>query len=270
MSLQISTLTSIAGQPPTGSRRLSCPITGPGSEFDNPPYKTYARRCIKDQQESTCVQKPYVCLRKPADEQWTFTIRRISMGCLKPKATIQALSATTGKRGAIIISGVMEFNFFGLPYVGSDICGFNGNTTEELCVRWHQMGAFHPFCRNHNTEQGSPQDPAVWPSVAKAARLALNFRYTYLPYLYSLLYAAAVDGHTVIRPLFFEVSNRFCGYGNRSSVPMGNITSVHAYFPADVWYSLIPANYGQQMDIGYVDVEARLDSLTPVFARGKL
>jgi alpha-glucosidase len=48
------------------------------------------------------------------------------------------------------VSGIMQMNMFGIPLVGADICGFLGNTNENLCTKWHFVGAFYPFSRNHN------------------------------------------------------------------------------------------------------------------------
>lgn len=47
------------------------------------------------------------------------------------------------------VTGVMLMNMFGIPLAGADICGFVSISFAELCARWHVVGAFYPFSRNH-------------------------------------------------------------------------------------------------------------------------
>ena len=100
---------------------------------------------------------------------------------------------------------MLQFNTFGIPYVGADICGFNEEAEEEMCQRWQELGAFYPFSRNHNVQGAKDQDPGVWgPAVAESTRKALLVRYTMLPYLYTLFYLHTTSGSTVARALWHE------------------------------------------------------------------
>uniref|UniRef100_A0A8B9UBH1 Lysosomal alpha-glucosidase n=1 Tax=Anas zonorhyncha TaxID=75864 RepID=A0A8B9UBH1_9AVES len=145
---------------------------------------------------------------------------------------------------------VLLFNLFGVPLVGADICGFLGDTSEELCVRWTQLGAFYPFMRNHNDHGNRPQEPyAFSPAAQDAMRKALRLRYSLLPYLYTLFHRAHAAGETVARPLFLEFPkdpntwtvDRQLLWGRGllvTPVLEAGQTKVSGYFPAGTWYSL--------------------------------
>ncbi|XP_061557419.1 lysosomal alpha-glucosidase isoform X5 [Phycodurus eques] len=151
---------------------------------------------------------------------------------------------------AYSIPSVLRFGLFGVPLAGADVCGFGGDASEELCVRWMQLGAFYPFMRNHNDRPNAPQEPYVFGQKAQAAmRDALRLRYSLLPFLYTLFHHAHASGDTVARPLFMEfpadprcrVIDRQFLWGSSvlvSPVLEAGAAEVSAYLPPGTWYSL--------------------------------
>ncbi|XP_075702524.1 lysosomal alpha-glucosidase-like [Rhinoderma darwinii] len=149
------------------------------------------------------------------------------------------------------IPAILLFNMYGVPLVGTDLCGFVGNVTEELCVRWSQVGAFYPFMRNHNTLYAKSQEPFAFSKEAqKAIKKAVLRRYMLLPYLYTLFHKAHTLGDTVARALFLEfpadrntwtIDRQFLWGDALFITPVleEGKTDVKGYFPAGVWYDLV-------------------------------
>ncbi|KAL1929570.1 hypothetical protein VTP01DRAFT_1708 [Rhizomucor pusillus] len=145
------------------------------------------------------------------------------------------------------LSEIFNFQMFGISYSGADVCGFGLNTTEQLCTRWMEIGAFYPFARNHNQIGMIDQEPFLWNSTAEASRIAINIRYTLLPYYYTVFEESNRLGSAVWRPLIFEYPEMTRYADNSVQVLVGtdillspvldeNATSVEAEFPPGIWY----------------------------------
>ncbi|CAF2048842.1 unnamed protein product [Rotaria magnacalcarata] len=181
------------------------------------------------------------------------------------------------------IIGMLEFNLFGIPYIGADICGFFHNTTEQMCQRWMQLGSFNPFFRNHNGNDQDgikfiEQDPGIFsPDVVASNRRAVEQRYTLIPYLYSLFFRVHISGGTVVRsmahvfptiPECWPLDEQFLWGSSLLIAPVikENHTTKSVYLPwTERWFNYYT---GEEMKaLNETTVAAPYDFL-PLFLRG--
>lgn len=142
----------------------------------------------------------------------------------------------------------LNLSMSGVPFVGADIGGFWEPGNGELLVRFAQLGAFLPFCRNHNGIGNPDQEPwAFGEPYESAYRRAMEARYTLLPYLYTLFHEASVNGSPIMRPLFFHFGDDEQACDEQSEFLIGpsllsapileqGATSRNVYLPKGQWF----------------------------------
>jgi len=106
------------------------------------------------------------------------------------------------------ISMTLNLGLSGQPFSGPDIGGFAGNGPAgqegKLFARWMGFGSMLPFSRGHTGKGNIDKEPwSFGPEVEKTCKAALDRRYLFMPYYYTLFHEAATIGLPVARPLFF-------------------------------------------------------------------
>lgn len=158
---------------------LICPTN---NTLDNPPYLPLIARLHGPNKKISDKTLCMIGKQGETDQYNHYDVHNL-YGWSQSEPTLQAARETLNKRSIVIsrstypssghyaghwlgdnqskwthlklnIIGLLEFNLFGVPYIGADICGFFDNATAEMCTRWMQIGAFQTFYRNHNGFDG--------------------------------------------------------------------------------------------------------------------
>ncbi|MBQ8095383.1 MAG: alpha-glucosidase [Clostridia bacterium] len=96
-----------------------------------------------------------------------------------------------------------SLNMCGFLYTGADIGGFGRNTTEDLVLRWLELGIFTPLMRNHSARLTREQEAYQFTDT-DGFRHVISMRYVLLPYIYSEFVKAALRDEMMYRPLAFD------------------------------------------------------------------
>ena len=150
------------------------------------------------------------------------------------------------------LNGIFQFQIYGIPMVGDDICGFNNDSWDTLCARWMTLGAFFPFARNHNCKGNIPQEPFAFGSNSKtleSSKKALDVRYSLLRYFYTEIFKISIGIKAAFfKPVFFEYYFDKEAYRNADeSFMLGEslivypifsdeVNDVSVYIPKGDWY----------------------------------
>lgn len=94
----------------------------------------------------------------------------------------------------------------GISNTGHDVGGFAGpKPSPELFARWVAFGIFMPRFSIHSwNDDGSANEPWMYPETTPIVRALIKLRYRLLPQLYDLMSRYHHDYEPVIRPTFFD------------------------------------------------------------------
>jgi alpha-glucosidase len=154
----------------------------------------------------------------------------------------------------------------GVSNLGHDIGGFSGPAPDpELFLRWVQFGIFLPRFSIHSwNDDGSANEPWMYPELTPYIADLIKFRYRLIPYLYDLLWRSHRDYAPIIRPTFLDFPDDARCYEENDDMLLGQSLLVAAvvepgqparpvYLPAGCgWYDFWTGSYfegGQEIEV---------------------
>lgn len=152
------------------------------------------------------VQATFEGVKRLRPGQRPFVLTRAAFsGSQRYSASWTGDNVATREHLAATIPTLSNLGVSGYPNIGADVGGFEGCPSPELLAEWMELGAFQPFFRNHSGKGTCLREPWVHGDQMEARmRRAIERRYIYLPYLYTVFEEASRTGHPVMRPLWYE------------------------------------------------------------------
>ncbi|KAL8278215.1 hypothetical protein RQP46_009388 [Phenoliferia psychrophenolica] len=171
----------------------------------------------------------------------------------------------------------------GMTFSGADVGGFFGNPSEEMMVRWYQVGAFSPFFRAHGHIDTKRREPYLFGQPIQGyIRDAIRLRYKILPAMYTAFYEASLTGIPILRPQYVLFPDDAQGFAIDDQFYLGSTgllvkpvvaegaTETSIYISDDqpyYHYATHEIHFGAATGGAHVKISAPLDSL-PVLQRG--
>ena len=171
---------------------------------------------------------------------------------------------------------ILNLGLSGVAFTGADVGGFASDTTPELLIRWTQAGALLPYFRNHALQDSIYQEPwAFGEETMEYVRAAINMRYQFLPFIYSLFYETQQTGLPVVRPLVLEYPKDENTYNCNDQFLMGTQVLVApvirpgvqkrmVYFPAGTWVDFTTGERFKGNEYYIIDADL---STIPIFVK---
>ncbi|MDE2111713.1 MAG: glycoside hydrolase family 31 protein [Alphaproteobacteria bacterium] len=112
----------------------------------------------------------------------------------------------------------------GVSNIGHDVGGFAGPRPDpELFIRWIGLGVFMPRFSIHSwNEDGSTNEPWMYPALMDDVRKLMELRARLIPYLSDLLARYRSDYEPVVRPIFYDFPDDLAAWSENEMFMLGD------------------------------------------------